>query len=172
MAGGDWPHQRFPAWTDDDTAKLRELHATGASLTAIATIMGRSKSTVSKYARDLGLSFDRARTAKATEAVVVDNKARRQSIVARVYGVVETELGLLENTTTWSTVLKDSGGAERTQILAFVPALDRRNMADSISRHLASATKLEAIDATNGVERERSLLSQLGEALGVHGPEQ
>ena len=164
------PPQQGRAWAASEDTRLRELHATGRSLHSIAKEMQRGKETVSRHAAALGLTWDRTRTAKAAEAVAVDNKARRVTIVARLYGVLETELGLLENTTAWSTVIKDGGGAERTQVLSFVPAIDRRAMADSISRHVASATKLEAIDATNGVERERSLLTALGEAMGVTGP--
>lgn len=162
-------------WTDSDTTKLRELHAAGKSLNAIATEMGRAKATISKYAGQAGLTFDRTRTAKAAEAVHVDNKARRVSITARVYDEAEDVLGGVEKGRAgngWQTILKGSFGVEEVRSLDFVPSRDRRDVSDTLSRLLGTATKLEAIDASGGVEKERSLLTQLGEALGVTGPEQ
>lgn len=65
------------AWTDEESTRLTELHAAGKSLHFIANEMGRSKNTISKWASTLGLSWDRTETAKAAEAVHIDNKAKR-----------------------------------------------------------------------------------------------
>lgn len=65
------------AWTDEESTRLTELHAAGKSLHFIANELGRSKRTISVWAEKLGLSFDRAETAKAAEAVHIDNKAKR-----------------------------------------------------------------------------------------------
>lgn len=65
------------AWTDEESARLTELHGAGESLHFIAGEMQRSKDTVSRWAEKLGLSFSREKTAKAAEAVHVDNKAKR-----------------------------------------------------------------------------------------------
>lgn len=169
------PPLQGPAWTNDEDATLRRLHGESRSLHSIAAEMGRHKSTVSIHAKKLGLVWDRRRTAAASEAVAVDNKARRVAIVARLYGQTEAELTDLENGRAgrgWRTVLKGSFGVEETKTLTFVPPVDRRTVAEALSRLLLSAAKLEAIDATDGVERERSLLTQLGQALGVTGPGQ
>lgn len=64
-------------WSDEDSRRLTELHAEGKSLHFIAGEIGRSKQTVSRYAKSLGLEWDRATTAKAAEAVHIDNKAKR-----------------------------------------------------------------------------------------------
>lgn len=65
------------AWTDEESARLTELHGAGESLHFIAGEMQRSKDTVSRWAEKLGLSFSREKTAKAAEAVHIDNKAKR-----------------------------------------------------------------------------------------------
>lgn len=136
-------------WTQEDTTRLTELHAAGKSLHAIAADMGRSKSTISEYAQKAGLVWDRAKTAAAAEAVSVDNKARRVRIVARLYTQVETELDGLEEAsdeTPWRTILKGEYGTEHQADLPFVPPRDRRDVSDIISRHMITATKLEAVD--------------------------
>ncbi len=71
-------------WSDEDSRRLTELHAEGKSLHFIAGEIGRSKQTVSRYAKSLGLEWDRATTAKAAEAVHVDNKARRVALEERL----------------------------------------------------------------------------------------
>jgi len=68
--------------TDADRAKVRELHAAGKSRNAIGRAIGRSGSTVSSIAADLGLSFERATTAEATRAQQLDNAARRAQFAA------------------------------------------------------------------------------------------
>lgn len=160
-------------WTDAETAKLRELHAAGRSMHSIAAEMKRSKQTVSTHSVEIGLTWDRSKTAAATEARVIDFKARRTSIVARMYDDTEHVLTQLENGRNgkgWQSILKGTFGVEEARNLDFIPSRDRRDMADVLTRNITTAAKLEAIDANAGVERERSLLTQLGEALGVTGP--
>lgn len=65
--------------TDADRAQVAALHSEGESRNAISRAMGRSASTVSKIARDLGLTFaGGARVAAATEARRSDAAARRE----------------------------------------------------------------------------------------------
>jgi transposase len=68
--------------TDDDRRRVAELHAQGLSRNAIARETGRSQATVSKLAKELGLGFDRTRTAEATRVKVIDAKARRAELAA------------------------------------------------------------------------------------------
>lgn len=67
-------------WEPAETDTLRALHADGLSLNAIAKRMARSKDVISRRAADLGLNWDRTRTAVATQAVVLDAKARRAQL--------------------------------------------------------------------------------------------
>jgi len=152
-------------WTDADTQQMIALHKAGKSLHAIAAEMRRGKATIHSRAKKAGLDFDRTQTAKAAEAVHVDNKARRGAIVARMYTRMEHLQDRLE-APTFKTILKGSFGVEETKSLSFVPTADERNIADTLSRYVASATKLEAID-TDGSEAVRSLLGGLAESLGL-----
>lgn len=153
-------------WTTEDDRKMRELHAAGASMHAIATELNRSKNTISLKSKAAGLVWDRAKTAAATQAVVVDNKARRARIVARMYGRMEHIQDRLE-AATFKTTLKAMGGADEQMSLDFVPTSDERNLADTLSRYTASATKLEQIDAGDGSDTVRSLLGSLARTLGL-----
>lgn len=154
-------------WTDADTEQLLDLHRKGMSLHAIAQEMKRGKATISRRAREAGLDFDRAQTAKAAEAVSVDNKARRVKIVSRMYDRMEHLQDRLE-APTFKAILKGSFGVEETRTLAFVPDMAERNIADTLSRYAVTAAKLEAIDATSGAEVIVGLLQQTAAALGIH----
>lgn len=69
------------AVTVADRDQVRRLHAEGKSRNTIAREMGRSASTVSKIARELGLAFSGgARVAAATEARRADAAARREQL--------------------------------------------------------------------------------------------
>lgn len=68
--------------TDDERRKIRDLHAAGLSRNEIAKQIGRSGSTVSITAEQLGLSFVRgAEVASATAARVADAKAKRATLM-------------------------------------------------------------------------------------------
>lgn len=68
--------------TDHDRDQVKALHAEGCNRNEIARRISRAQSTVSKIARELGLTFDRTRTAEATKAKVADAKARRAELAA------------------------------------------------------------------------------------------
>lgn len=65
------------AVTATEQDRIRQMVARGMSCNAIARELGRGPATISRQARKLGLSFDRASTATATEARVIDLAARR-----------------------------------------------------------------------------------------------
>jgi len=69
--------------TDAERERVAALHADGLSCAAIARELGRSRSTISRIARDAGLPFDRAQTRTATAARQVDAKARRTALAER-----------------------------------------------------------------------------------------
>lgn len=66
--------------TDADRQRVRELHSQGLGRNDIAKAIGRSASTVTKLAGELGLSFSRAATQAATDAKVADARARRADL--------------------------------------------------------------------------------------------
>lgn len=97
-------------WSDSDSEWLTELHAAGKSLHSISKDMGRSKDTVSRYAKELGLSFNRSATAKAAEAVHVDNKAKRATLESRLLDEAAKMLDQM-----WQPAIVYSfGGSENT----------------------------------------------------------
>ncbi len=153
-------------WTAADDTILRALHEAGRSLHSIAAEMQRSKHTISTKAKALGLTWDRSSTAAATNAVVVDNKARRVAIVARMYTRMEKLQDRLE-APEFRTVLKGTYGIDERVTLDFVPTADERNIADTLSRYVASATKLEQVDAADKPSAVRDLLTGIADRLGL-----
>jgi hypothetical protein len=67
--------------TEEDRQRVRELHAASRNRNQIARELGRSGSTISKIAGELGLSFDRTTVKAATEARVADARARRAALM-------------------------------------------------------------------------------------------
>lgn len=154
------------AWTADDDERLTALHGEGRSLHSIAAEMKRSKHTISTKAKKLGLSWDRGPTAKAAQAVVVDNRARRATITSRMLGRVEHLQDRLE-APSFKTTLKGEGGRDDRVDLDFVPTPDERNIGDTISRYVVSVAKFEAIDAAAQSSGVRDLLTGLAGKLGI-----
>ncbi|MEU4234170.1 helix-turn-helix domain-containing protein [Nonomuraea sp. NPDC026600] len=66
-----------PPLTDAERQQIRDLHAAGHGCNAIARQLGRDRATISKHAKDLDLTFDRAQTRVATQARVDDAKHKR-----------------------------------------------------------------------------------------------
>ena len=63
--------------SDDELARLRELHGAGLSCRQIAKEMSRTPATISKHAAELGLKFDRSQVREATAARSADLAAIR-----------------------------------------------------------------------------------------------
>jgi IS30 family transposase len=82
--------------TDEDRERLRQLHAEGHGRNEIARRLKRSPRTISILAEELGLSFDRTATAVATQARVIDAKARRAALIHRAYARAEKIYDRLE----------------------------------------------------------------------------
>lgn len=157
-------------WTADDDQVLRDMHATGQSLGAIAKHLGRGKSTIHNQAARLGLSWDRTQTASAANAKMHDARARRAA-------ALEAELELLELAQAharkgltgggWRTVMRGAMGAETTQTLEFVPPRDLR---DSTSARASMAVVIDKLTDTDAsAAHARSMLDALADSLGVTG---
>lgn len=134
--------------TDADRRRVAKLHAKGLNRNAIAREIGRAQSTVSKIARELGLSFDRSRTTAATQARQVDAKHRRAELA---------DLAL------------DDAHEMRRRALALPPD-DGRNARDFaqaygvfIDRHI----RLAEMDADNGTEHAKSMLGALADGFAA-----
>jgi hypothetical protein len=55
-------------WSDDDTALLKKLHASGASALRASIALKRSKPYIMARARDLGIAFASMRDRKKAQA--------------------------------------------------------------------------------------------------------
>lgn len=128
-------------WSDDDSDQLARLHESGQSLHAIAQQMGRSKDTVSRWADKLGLTFDRSMTAKAAEAVHIDNKSKRVTLEARLLD----EGGKLLDQLWDPTIVFSFGGSENlySEHQLERPTFgDQKAIVQAVSTALTAANKL------------------------------
>lgn len=78
-------------------AQVRSLHDDGLSASAIARRLGVSKSTVSRWAKADGVSFDRAKTAEATAAKSIDLAAARTRLAEKMADRAEKLLDSLDD---------------------------------------------------------------------------
>lgn len=81
---------------DPKRAQLRKLHAEELSVREIAKRLGISRSTVSRWAKEDGLAFDRARTAQAVAAHAIDLAAGRQRLAEKMLQRAEEALDDLD----------------------------------------------------------------------------
>lgn len=147
-----------------EIAELRRLHGLGLGRNAIATKMGRSTRAVSVHAERLDLTFDRTKTAAATEAKMQDAKARRAAIIGQLYDVVEDELAYLSGSQKYELIEVSSGTAVKFSPKR-LPAQDRKALLTGVGSAMATAARLEALDSNNGVDEGISLLGQLATGL-------
>ena len=158
MAGGHSPV------TDADRRRVRELHAQGKSRNAIAETLGRSGRTVSRIAAELGLSFERTRTAAATAAKVADGAARRAQLqLDALAGANKLMRQMFEPTVIYNFGGKENDYNERP--VDEPPFRDKRDIATAISALAATALKLAEYDKATGAEDEKSMLGDLFDQL-------
>ena len=152
------------AWTDEESTRLTELHSAGKSLHFIAGELGRSKETVSRWAEKLGLSFSREKTAKAAEAVHVDNKARRALLETRLLTEADKVIDQM-----WKPTIVFSFGGQFNEYSEH--ELDRPTFGDqkaiiqTASTALTAANKLHEMNAGQNTDHAKSMLVQMQEAL-------
>ncbi|MFE5852004.1 helix-turn-helix domain-containing protein [Streptomyces sp. NPDC056500] len=146
--------------TDTERRAVRRHHAANMTRNDIARKLGRSPSTITGIARDLGLSFDRAaEVATATAARTADLAARRTALAATLQDVAEREIGRM----TRPQLYFEWGGknhtyAERTQPEP-TPA-DRRTMMATAGAAIDRSLKLVPPKADHGGE-SRSIIGDL-----------
>lgn len=152
------------AWTDEESTRLTELHAAGKSLHFIAGELGRSKETVSRWAEKLGLSFSREKTAKAAEAVHVDNKARRALLESRLLTEAEKVIEQL-----WTPAIVYSFGGQFNEYaeheLDKPTFSDQKAIMQTASTAITASNKLHEMNAGQNTDHAKSMLVQMQEAL-------
>lgn len=153
--------------TDAEKARILELHGQGMSRNDIARETGRSNDVVSRTVRAAGKTFERGpEVAAAVAAKQADNSVRRQDIKHRIYVHGQLLMGRVE-ADEFETLVKGKYGAEEIVTLRFVPPNDEKAIAQSVGSYMATAAKLEAIDSGAPIEAAKSMLADLGSALGV-----
>lgn len=155
--------------TDFDRQEVRRL-ATEENLgrNEIARRLNRSPRTISEIAAALDppVTFDRTMTAVATQARVIDAKARRAEIIQRLYARVEATLTRLEEASHGGFKYTTSTGQGiDTVSLDHVPGQEEKALAAAIGQYLTHATRLEQLDGDPGIEAARSMLGALAEGL-------
>lgn len=133
---------------DQRAAIIADITANQKSRNQIARDHQVAASTVGKIAKDAGLtgSFDRAQTEKATRARATDLAACRANLQSRLLALAAAGIEQAE------TMLDDATSVQAMTIAGI--ALDK---------HLA----LVKHDAAQGADAGRSLLGDLGRALGI-----
>ena len=150
--------------TDQLRKDVRACHAKGLGRNAIADELGVARGTITKVANELGLDFNRAATAAATAAQSIDQRARRQKIIERLYARAETVLDRLE-AETFDALVPSAPGVQSHEQLTFVPATEERGLAGSMAFYLSSAEKLEKVDADKDTGEVGSVVDDLRAAF-------
>ncbi|MEV8353184.1 helix-turn-helix domain-containing protein [Streptomyces niveus] len=150
--------------TDEDRKHVRDLHAEGLGRNAIATRIDRSPRTVSYLAEEMGLAFDRTATAVATEARVIDSKARRAAIIEGLYDVAEDDLAYLRQKAPVELVEVSMGAPVRYNAPR-LPAQDRKALVTAVSSATTAAARLEALDGDPETNNARSVLGAIADGI-------
>lgn len=156
-----------PGITDDERQAIRDGHAAGKSCNEIARELERSASTVSRAARELGLSWDTSRSAAATEAKQASNRARRARLVARMYDRADAIMDRLE-ADQFKLVGVSKDGLAHTNLIDSdaIPGAEERALFGMVVNALNGAARLEAVDAADaGATEGKGILGRLDEAL-------
>lgn len=155
------------AWTSDDDAELKRLHAEGLPLNQIRLKMGRPRSTIGRHSQKLGLTYDREHMRPAIEAAQMDRKATRAGIIEDLYRVARRQTDRLLDETGFDTLINIGMGEQGPRRLDFIPAADARALAGSIGTLLARAEALEKIDADGGAGEVRGIVGGLLDAIAA-----
>lgn len=129
-------------WTDTETQALRDGHAAGKTLTALARELGRPKSSTHDKAAELGLTWDKSRTEQAVrsrKAVCADLRTRA---LERAYTRIHHLYDRLE-AEEFRTIMRGEYGTEHVNTLDFVPPNDEKTLAQAIGAHMAAAKRIE-----------------------------
>ncbi|MFD8151733.1 helix-turn-helix domain-containing protein [Streptomyces sp. NPDC059720] len=151
--------------TDDDREQVRTLHAQNKTRNEIARMIKRSPSTVTKIARELDLTFDRAgEVAVATEVRRADLAARRAALAL---GLQDDAEKLRAQLFAPCTVGEFAGreGEWHTADLDRPRFGDQRQIIGAVQTAVSTSLRLAPAEGGEGAEQVRSMLGALGEAL-------
>jgi transposase-like protein len=149
---------------DRRSAILTDVQSGTKSCRGIARDHGVSDATVRKLAADAGIidAFSRAQTAKATRAVVEDNRARRARVAAELLDDVDRF-----RERAWSSYSYYERGQSGPELVTLdkPPLRDAREAYVAIGISLQRHIELEKFDTDRGAEGAKSMLGQLAQAI-------
>lgn len=152
--------------TQDQQTTILALHAAGHTRNQIAREANVSPSSVTKICRAAGLGFDRTATAKATQAKVVDAKARRADLAMLLLEDAHRLRAQL-----WQPArLVNFGGKDNTlaETTLDEPLFgDKRNIMNAVAIAVQRHESLVKMDADNGVQAAESMLQKLIDGVGI-----
>lgn len=147
-------------FTDEERAELRRLHAEGLSRNEIARTMRRSSRTISVYAAEEHLLFDRTMTEEATRARKADLEERRVVLAEALQGDAERITEQL-----WQPHwVFNFGGKDNTyerRLLDEPPADAKKSLMSAAGIAVDKSLKLVPPTEDSGAEDARSVLGQL-----------
>jgi predicted transcriptional regulator len=153
------------AATTFDAKRAQELFDEGLSCRAIAAKLGCVPSTVSRWAKGAGLSFDRSQVAAANEAHRVDLAAGRIRLAEKMLAASESMLDRIDAPyLVYAFGGKDNEYNEHELVSA--PVEVRRNVITTAGITFDKLTRI--VENTGGeADDAKSMLAQLGRALGI-----
>lgn len=152
--------------TPDEIARIGALHAAGKTRNDIAKDLGRSGATITAHCRKVGLSFNRAATAAATQAKKADAAALRAQL----------ELDYLADAQKLRQQLWqpheyfDWGGKDHdfdTHTVDEPSPVDKLKLMQASTGASAAALRIDAARADGGDEAAKSLILGIAGKLGL-----
>lgn len=154
-----------------ERARIIDWIREGKTRNEIRDLSGRSGSTISGIAKAEGLEFaERSRVDAATRARAVDMRGRRAEVKAALLEDAMRLRGQL-----WQPcVVFNIGGKENVYTEHAVPeppAADKLKLMQAAAAALGRHMDLDQHDADEKAANARSMLTELGKALGVKHPD-
>lgn len=149
----------------EQRARAIKLAKAGKGRNEIAKLLGLSAPSVTRIIAAAGLSFDRSKTAAAVEAHRIDRAAVRADIIDRMYKRSQKILSRVEADS--FTYRSPTATGSETVTDDAPPPGDEKNLASAVGIYLDKATRLELVDSDNGQSDAKSMLVDLGKALGI-----
>lgn len=152
--------------TAAEQAKIRKLYKQGKGLNQIAKELGRSRGFCTAVCKNLGLTFDPTQTKVATAVWQANSKERLAALAVRMVAHSEVLMTRLESETYEYTVIVPGKGPQKV-IEGAPPAIDEKNLSMSQATYLKEATRLIDRADDSSVQKVKSMIEKMGEALGL-----
>lgn len=155
--------------TADDYEQVKALHAQHLSRNEIARRLNRSPHTITKIAKELGLSFARGDSPglrEATEARRADARARRAALAIKLLDDAER----MRQQLFAPLLVYNFGGKDNTFNQHEIPEpgpRDKRDLMQAISLAIERSVRLDEYDSGANLGNVVSLLESLGRGLAA-----